>query len=71
MRSRNKSAFVNSRPVTEESRVACALHHSLKAEEPLWLMIPIDEGIARKIESVILVTNDEAYEIYDIDDKFV
>ena len=56
--------FVRAVPVTKLRRVVCAMHESLSnLKEPLWLMIPIDEEVAKSLDSVTLVTEDEVYHI--------
>ncbi len=50
--------IVNSRGVSSDFRVSCVLHHSLAADEPLWIMIPIDKDLADELDHVTLVTKD-------------
>jgi len=60
---KRKPSLVRCRIVDEESRVACAMHHTLTNNDgPLWLMIPIDEEVAKELVEVIITTlNDEVY----------
>jgi hypothetical protein len=62
--------FVRCRIVDEYNRVACALHTSLDYdfldEEPLWVMIPIDKEVARRLEAVVGITLDGKYLVQDI-----
>jgi hypothetical protein len=57
MPSPRKPVIVHSRPIDYANRVACALHHTLDDDGPLWLMIPIDEELAQEILEVILVSH--------------
>lgn len=63
MNSSRKPVFVNSRTIDPDNRVACAMHTSLNAKEPLWLMIPLDEEVARDIHEIIIATSEEEYVI--------
>jgi hypothetical protein len=63
-----RTTLVRCRHVDAESRVACALHHSLNSEEPLCLLVPIAEEVAKKLEGIILVLEDGSYSLVEFDD---
>jgi hypothetical protein len=46
------------------------MHHTLKAEEQFWLMIPLDADQIRQIEEIVLGMNDPTKDvIYHIDTR--
>ena len=69
MTSRRKVRLVTCREVSEDNRVACAIHHTLNEEDkPMWLMVPIDKDDIPTLDAVVLITlNGDVYE-FTLDD---